>query len=183
MEICFATNNRHKVEEVAVLLPESFQLLTLAEIGCAEELPEEQDTLEGNSLQKASYVFERYGIACIADDTGLEVAALKGSPGVYSARYAGPQADAMANMKKLLRAMEGAENRKARFRTVITLIEAQDEIRQFEGEVHGEILTSMSGAAGFGYDPVFRPESFSQREERDLSPRKGDQKIDRLFKK
>ncbi len=156
MDICFATNNKHKVKEVATLLPPSFRLLTLNEIGCKEELPEEQDTLEGNSLQKAEYVFKKFGIPCISDDTGLEVKALNGRPGVYSARYAGEQSDSAANISKLLEELHGKEDREARFRTIITLI-VPGMIRQFEGTVRGSITESLSGQAGFGYDPVFLP--------------------------
>ncbi|MCA6078136.1 RdgB/HAM1 family non-canonical purine NTP pyrophosphatase [Fulvivirga sedimenti] len=157
MDICFATNNKHKVEEVASLLPPSFRLLTLKEIGCMDELPEERDTLEGNSLQKAEYVFNKFGIPCISDDTGLEVNALNGRPGVYSARYAGPDADSPSNIQKLLQALGDTENRAARFRTIITFI-TPDVVRQFEGTVEGCITHSLSGLSGFGYDPVFMPE-------------------------
>lgn len=162
MKICFATNNTHKVKEVAALLPPLFRLVTLSEIGCFEELPEEQDTLEGNSFQKASYVFERYSFACIADDTGLEVDALDGRPGVYSARYAGPQADSTENVRKLMKEMQDKTNRSARFRTVISLIEPSGRSVQFEGVVEGEITLGLSGTAGFGYDPVFRPEGYKK---------------------
>ena len=156
MDICFATNNENKVREVAALLPPSFSICTLKSIGCHEELPEEQDTLEGNSRQKAGYVFDNYGITCFADDTGLEVTSLDGRPGVYSARYAGPDNDAEANMNKLLLELEGAVNRDACFRTVITLIYPGREI-QFEGKVSGRIATEKTGEKGFGYDPVFIP--------------------------
>ncbi|HMR57916.1 MAG TPA: non-canonical purine NTP pyrophosphatase, partial [Cyclobacteriaceae bacterium] len=125
MTICFATNNTNKVKEIQALLGSSVNLLGLADIGCAEELAEDQDTLEGNSLQKASYVFEKYHVACFADDTGLEVEALAGAPGVYSARYAGPQRNAGDNMNLVLKNLMGKDNRKAQFRTVITLVTAQ----------------------------------------------------------
>lgn len=165
MDICFATNNVKKLEEIRHLLEPAYRIKSLAEIGCHEELPETGDTLEANSLQKARYVWDNYGIACFADDTGLEVEALGGEPGVYSARYAGPERDNEANMKLLLQKLEGKENRKARFRTVITWI---DEVgfQQFEGIVEGEILPAKAGEKGFGYDPVFRPQganrSFAQ---------------------
>ncbi len=162
MRICFATNNRHKVAEVSTLLPEQFTLLTLHEIGCEEELPEEQDTLEGNSLQKAQYVFERYGIACVADDTGLEVKALNGRPGVYSARYAGTESDSEANMAKLLEEMAEQTDREAQFRTIITLILPDGAIHQFEGKVEGFISEERSGMEGFGYDPLFVPAGFDK---------------------
>ncbi|MEJ2003802.1 MAG: non-canonical purine NTP diphosphatase [Cyclobacteriaceae bacterium] len=161
MRLCFATNNRHKVEEVGALLPDQFTLLTLREIGCNEELPEEQETLEGNSLQKAKYVFDQYGIACVADDTGLEVKALNGRPGVYSARYAGNSGDSEANMAKLLDELNGISERTARFRTVITLILKENEVYQFEGFVDGQITRQRSGSEGFGYDPLFIPEGFN----------------------
>jgi XTP/dITP diphosphohydrolase len=157
MDICFATNNKHKVEEVASLLPPSFRLLTLKEIGCMDELPEERDTLEGNSLQKAEYVFNKFHIPCISDDTGLEVKALNNRPGVYSARYAGPEADSTNNIQKLLNELADISDRGARFRTIITFI-APNVIQQFEGTVEGSITYSLSGKSGFGYDPVFRPE-------------------------
>jgi XTP/dITP diphosphohydrolase len=161
MDICFATNNDNKVREVAALLPPSFSIKTLKSIGCNEELPEEQDTLEGNSRQKAGYVFDNYGITCFADDTGLEVKQLGGRPGVYSARYAGPGNDAQANMAKLLDELDGEEDREARFRTVITLIHSKGEI-QFEGKVDGRIALYKSGEEGFGYDPVFIPDGFDR---------------------
>jgi XTP/dITP diphosphohydrolase len=162
MRICFATNNRHKVDEVSELLPDLYTLLTLNEIGCKEELPEEQDTLEGNSLQKAQYVFDRYGIACVADDTGLEVAALNGRPGVYSARYAGIHQDSEANMAKLLQELAGEADRRAQFRTVITLILPGGAVHQFEGKVEGYISEERQGMEGFGYDPLFVPSGFDQ---------------------
>jgi XTP/dITP diphosphohydrolase len=165
MEVCFATNNVKKLEEIRHLLEPAYRIKSLAEIGCHEELPETGNTLEANSLQKATYVWENYGMACFADDTGLEVETLGGEPGVYSARYAGPERDNEANMNLLLKKLEGKENRKARFRTLITWID-QHGFQQFEGIVEGEILPAKAGEKGFGYDPVFQPEdtnrSFAQ---------------------
>jgi XTP/dITP diphosphohydrolase len=159
--LCFATNNRHKIEEVRAHLGPDFPLSGLEEIGCKEELPEEQPTLEGNSFQKAEYVYKNFGISCFADDTGLEVAELQGAPGVYSARYAGDQRSAEANMQLLLKNLAGSENRKARFRTVITLI-TPEFARQFEGIVTGQIINEYKGSGGFGYDPIFLPDGYSK---------------------
>lgn len=156
MNVCFATNNVKKLEEIRLLLEPDFYVKSLAEIGCHEELPETGNTLEANSLEKAQYVWDHYGVACFADDTGLEVEALGGEPGVDSAHYAGPQRDNQANMDLVLERLQGKENRKARFRTVITWV-SQHETEQFEGVVEGEILAAKSGQKGFGYDPVFRP--------------------------
>ncbi len=161
MKLCFATNNQHKLDEVRQLLGASFQLLGLAEIGCHEELCEDHDTLEANSLQKARYVFDKYGISCFADDTGLEVEALHGAPGVYSARYAGSQRNSEDNINLLLKSLEGETNRKARFRTVVTLVQA-GHMHQFEGIANGEILKTRRGSGGFGYDPVFLPQGTSK---------------------
>jgi XTP/dITP diphosphohydrolase len=155
--LCFATNNQHKIEEVRAHLGPDFQLVGLAEIGCTEELLEEQSTLEGNSFQKAEYVYKNFGVSCFADDTGLEVEALHGAPGVYSARYAGEQRKADDNMKLLLKNLEDSQNRKARFRTVITLI-TPAFTQQFEGVVNGQIITEYRGTGGFGYDPIFLPD-------------------------
>lgn len=155
--ICFATNNTHKLEEINALLGNEFKVVGLAEIGCHEELAEEQETLEGNSLQKAQYVFDRYSVSCFADDTGLEVEALHGAPGVYSARYAGEQRNAAENMRLLLENLRGLENRKARFRTVITLITSSGQ-KQFEGILNGTIIDQQRGTEGFGYDPIFLPD-------------------------
>lgn len=157
MDLCFATNNQHKLDEVNQLLGGSFNVMSLSAIGCSEELPEEQNTLEGNSLQKARYVYDKYSINCFADDTGLEVEALGGAPGVYSARYAGEHRSSNDNMILLLKQLEGKSNRKARFRTVVTLIVDSNEY-QFEGIANGEILSSRRGEKGFGYDPIFLPE-------------------------
>jgi XTP/dITP diphosphohydrolase len=159
--LCFATNNKHKIEDVRAHLGSDFQLLSLEEIGCKEELPEEQPTLEGNSFQKAEYVYKNFGISCFADDTGLEVEELQGAPGVYSARYAGDQRSAEANMQLLLKNLAGSENRKARFRTVITLI-TPEFARQFEGIVTGQIINEYKGSGGFGYDPIFLPDGYSK---------------------
>ena len=154
--IVFATNNAQKLSELKQIVGDRINILSLADIGCHDDIPETADTLEGNALQKARWVSERYGYDCFADDTGLEVACLGGAPGVCSARYAGGEGhDSAANMALLLKNMEGAHDRSARFRTVIALI--RDGTHLFEGEVHGEILTAPSGTAGFGYDPVFRP--------------------------
>ncbi|HYF69922.1 MAG TPA: RdgB/HAM1 family non-canonical purine NTP pyrophosphatase [Ohtaekwangia sp.] len=161
-KICFATNNENKVKEVWPLLQPDFLLLSLSEIGCHEELAETNKTLEGNSLQKASYVFNNYHIPCFADDTGLEVEALHGAPGVYSARYAGPQRNSHDNIELLLKNMEGITNRKACFRTVITLVGIEAEPIFFEGRVDGIIETNTRGVDGFGYDPVFIPENHSR---------------------
>lgn len=157
----FATNNAHKLEEVTAILGKRVELLSLKEIDCHKDIPETADTLEGNALLKAQYIHENYQMDCFADDTGLEVEALNGEPGVYSARYAGDGHDAEANMLKLLRAMEGVENRKARFRTVFALIIDGKE-HLFEGVIKGEIIKTRRGNSGFGYDPVFVPEGYSQ---------------------
>lgn len=157
----FATNNAHKLEEVSYILGEKVELLSLKDIGCHEDIPETADTLEGNALLKARFIAEKYHMDCFADDTGLEVEALGGAPGVYSARYAGDGHDSEANMRKLLKDMEGMENRKARFRTVFALIVDGKE-HLFEGIVKGEIITNRKGTSGFGYDPIFVPEGYTQ---------------------
>ncbi len=156
-QLCFASNNAHKLDEIRLLLPPSLTLLSLADIGCAEELPETQDTLAGNARQKAEYVRQHYGVACFADDTGLEVTALHGAPGVYSARYAGPQRRAEDNVAKLLRELAGAADRTARFRTVVALAGADGTMHEFAGEVAGHITEAARGVGGFGYDSVFVP--------------------------
>lgn len=161
MKLVFATNNQHKLEELQSILGEDFQLISLKDIGCEEDIPEEQTTLEGNASQKAFFVYNKYGYNCFADDTGLEIDALNGEPGVYSARYAGEEKSAEANMKKVLEKLLEIKNRKARFRTVISLV-IEGEEKQFEGIVEGEILEQKQGQEGFGYDPVFRPEGFEQ---------------------
>lgn len=160
MKIVFATNNNHKLEEIRLLLSGKHEIISLAEIGCHDEIPEDHDTLEGNALQKARFIKEHYGYDCFADDTGLEIEALDNRPGVYSARFAGPAKDPLENMKKVLAEMEGKKNRKACFRTVIALL-LNGEEHLFEGRVDGSILTEQHGKAGFGYDPVFQPEGFT----------------------
>ncbi len=161
MKLVFATNNQHKLKELQAILGNRFQLLSLKDIGCDEEIPEEQPTLEGNASQKSHFIYEKYGYSCFADDTGLEIEGLDGEPGVYSARYAGEEKNANANMDKVLNKMTKIKNRNARFRTVISLIIDGNEI-QFEGIVDGEILTEKRGDSGFGYDPIFRPQGFQQ---------------------
>lgn len=161
MQVCFATNNKHKLEEVKRMLGNKFRIVSLEEIGCLDELSETQDTLEGNSLQKADFVFNTYHIPCFADDTGLEVEALHGAPGVYSARYAGEQKNSSDNIDLLLKNLKDETNRKARFRTVITLKGFGDQNYFFEGIVNGAITKERKGNAGFGYDPVFIPEGFT----------------------
>lgn len=156
MELVFATNNQHKLQELQAILGNEIKLLSLKDINCLDDIPEEQPTLEGNASQKAFYVYDNYGYNCFADDTGLEIDALGGEPGVYSARYAGMEKDAEANMKKVLQKLAKINNRKARFRTVISLVIDGDE-KQFEGAVEGEILKEKKGKAGFGYDPIFQP--------------------------
>jgi len=156
-----ASNNQHKIEEMNSLLGSSFLLKGLAEIGCFDALPETQDTLEGNSLQKAKYVFDHYGVSCFADDSGLEVEALDGEPGVNSAHYAGEQRSADDNIDLLLQNLKKETNRKARFRTIIALVEPSG-IWAFEGEVRGEIISEKRGIKGFGYDPVFLPDGYTR---------------------
>lgn len=157
MKLIFATGNAHKLQEVQAVLGDAFTLVTPAQVGITEEIPEEAPTLEGNALQKARYLYERTGADCFADDTGLEVEALDGAPGVYSARYAGLDKSSEANMELLLKNLADKPNRRARFRTAIALILGGTEYL-FEGEVRGEIATQRSGCAGFGYDPLFLPE-------------------------
>ena len=159
--LVFATNNLHKLEEVRDILGGSFRIASLKEIGCTDDIPETADTLEGNALQKARYVKDKFGYDCFADDTGLEVEALGGAPGVFSARYAGPGHDSEANMRKLLKELEGKTNRQAQFRTVVALILEGREYT-FEGIVRGSILAERRGTAGFGYDPVFVPEGYAE---------------------
>ena len=158
MEIVFATNNAHKLSEIRAILGEDFRILSLADIGCHDDIPETADTLEGNALIKARWVKERYGFDCFADDTGLEVAALGGRPGVHTARYAFPDRhDPEANTRKLLAELDGQTDRSARFRTVIALVQGTDKTL-FEGIVDGRIAPEERGTEGFGYDPVFEPE-------------------------
>lgn len=161
MKIVFATNNKHKLQELQAILGNNFELVSLQDIGCFEDIPEEQPTLEGNARQKAYYVFEKFGVSCFADDTGLEIEALNGEPGVYSARYAGEEKSAEANMNKVLEKMSEKDKRKARFRTVISLV-IDGEEKQFEGIVEGEILRQKRGGSGFGYDPIFQPAGYNQ---------------------
>ena len=155
-EIVFATNNLHKLSEIREIIGDKFKILSLKEIGCNEDIPETANTLEGNAEIKARYVKEHYGYDCFADDTGLEVDALGGEPGVLSARYAGENHDSQANMNLLLKNMSGKENRAARFRTVIALI-IGEELTLMDGIVDGEITHDRAGDSGFGYDPIFRP--------------------------
>ena len=184
MKIVFATNNEHKLSEIRAILGPSFEVVSLADIGCHEDIPETGTTLEENALMKAEYIYHKYHLSCFADDTGLEVEALDGAPGVYSARYASMEAtvpagepagishDSEANMARLLRELANNNNRKARFRTVIALIEKKDVcpcgctsikvVHKFEGIVNGEITTEKSGAEGFGYDPIFRPDGYDK---------------------
>ena len=173
MKIVFATNNQHKLSEIRSILGESIEVLSLKDIGCDVDIPETGTTLEANALQKAQYIYDHYHIDCFADDTGLEVEALNGAPGVYSARYAGGEGhDSEANMTKLLKELGNNNNRKARFRTVIALIQKKNvcpcgctsikEVHQFEGIVEGEIIQERRGGEGFGYDPIFQPEGYDK---------------------
>lgn len=185
MKIVFATNNQHKLDEIRSILGNGFEIVSLNDIGCYEDIPETGKTLEENALQKAQYVYEHYHVNCFADDTGLEVDALNGAPGVYSARYASMDNlnnqsnqnnqmshDSEANMTKLLHELENNNNRKARFRTVIALIEKKDvcpcgctsikKVSQFEGIVEGEIIRERRGGEGFGYDPIFQPDGYDK---------------------
>ncbi len=162
MKLVFATNNKHKLDEVRKITAQhNIEVVSMADIHCHDEIPETADTLEGNALQKAQYIQDKFGLDCFADDTGLEVEALDNAPGVYSARYAGPGHDSEANMQKLLQEMEGKTNRKARFRTVIALI-IGDKQYCFSGIVNGTITTEKKGENGFGYDPIFIPEGYEQ---------------------
>lgn len=157
----FATNNAHKLEEVTAILGDKVEVLSMKDIRCTADIPETADTLAGNALLKARFIYENYQMDCFADDTGLEVEALDGAPGVYSARYAGDAHNSEANMKKLLHDLEGVDNRKARFRTVFALIIDGKE-HLFEGIINGEITKTRRGASGFGYDPIFIPEGYTQ---------------------
>ena len=177
MKLIFATNNAHKLSEVQAVLGPSFELVTPRMCGVEEEIPETAETLEGNARQKARYLYERTGLDCFADDTGLEVEALNGAPGVHSARYATDGHDFAANNRLLLKNLEGETNRRARFRTAICLIEGGEE-RLFEGIVEGHIIDHEAGSEGFGYDPLFMPEGFertfaemSAEEKNDISHR------------
>ena len=161
MKLVFATNNKHKLQEVRDIVGDGVEVLSLNDIGCFDDIPETADTLQGNALIKARHIYEKYGFDCFADDTGLEVEALDGAPGVYSARYAGEECDSEANMQKLLENLTGKSNRNAQFRTVIALIVKGDE-KLFNGIVKGTITTRKMGDSGFGYDPVFVPEGYSE---------------------
>lgn len=172
-KLLVATHNKHKLSEIQHILEREgvdVELISLFDLHDLEEIPEDGETLEENALQKARVVYARHGVDCFADDTGLEVAALGGAPGVYSARYAGPECDANRNIEKLLNKLEGESHRNARFRTVIALIIGGEEFL-FEGSVNGDILTERAGLEGFGYDPVFRPEgnerSFAEMSDRE----------------
>lgn len=161
MQLVFASNNKNKIAEIQQLLPPSIQILSLEEIGCFEEIPETADTIEGNAILKANYVTQNYGYDCFADDTGLEVEALNGDPGVYSARYAGDQKDSNDNMNKLLANLKGESNRNAQFKTVITLNKNGKQIL-FTGIAKGRITYNKLGEKGFGYDPIFQPEGYTE---------------------
>ena len=179
MKIVFATNNQHKLDEIRSILGDTIEVLSLKDIGCDVDIPETGQTLEENALQKAQYIYDHYHISVFADDTGLEVDALNGAPGIYSARYASMEAgaheashDAEANMSRLLRELGEKNNRRARFRTVIALILKKDvcpcgctsikEIHQFEGIVEGQIIKERRGGEGFGYDPIFQPDGYEE---------------------
>ncbi|MBE6285690.1 MAG: non-canonical purine NTP diphosphatase [Bacteroidaceae bacterium] len=161
MKLVFATNNRHKLDEVRAIVGDRVEVLSLNDIECHDEIPETADTLQGNALIKARYIYDKYGLDCFADDTGLEVEALGGEPGVYSARYAGEECSSEANMQKLLHNLTGKSNRNAQFRTVIALI-INGEEKLFNGIVKGSITEEKRGDSGFGYDPIFIPEGFSE---------------------
>ena len=162
MKLVFATNNKNKLSEIRDILGNDIEVLSLGDINCNVDIPETADTLEGNALQKAEYIFEHYGMKVFADDTGLEVEALNGEPGVFSARYAGGEGhDSEANMQKLLKNLADKTNRKARFRTSIALI-INGKRYSFEGLVNGEILKEKSGTSGFGYDPIFKPDGYDK---------------------
>ena len=155
-KIVFATNNAHKLEELRQMIGERYEVLGHADIGCHEDIPETADTIEGNAQMKARYVKDNYGYDCFSDDTGLEIDALNGEPGIYSARYAGPGHDSEANIDKVLAKLSGVTERTARFRTAIVLLQG-DEMHMFEGQVEGVILTERHGTGGFGYDSIFQP--------------------------
>ncbi len=161
MKLVFATNNKNKLDEIKQLLNSSMNILSLEDIDCKEDIPETGNTIEINARQKSNYIYEKYGLDCFADDTGLEVEALNGDPGVYSARYAGEEKNAENNMQLVLQKLTNISNRKARFKTVISLMLNGEEY-QFEGIVDGYITESVLGNKGFGYDPIFRPEGYTQ---------------------
>lgn len=160
MQIVFATNNLNKLKEVQALIPDTIKLLSLKDIGCLEDVPETQNTIEGNARQKAEYIKKKYNYDCFADDTGLEITALNGEPGVYSARYAGEQRDADDNMNKVLLKLNSKNDRSAQFKTVIAL-HLNGELQTFTGICEGEITRSRYGEKGFGYDPIFKPNNFN----------------------
>ena len=161
MQLVFATNNLNKLKEVQSLIPQKIKLLSLQDIGCFEDVPETQDTIEGNAIQKTKFIKEHYGYDCFADDTGLEVETLNGEPGVYSARYAGEQREANDNMNLLLKRLESKTNRQAQFKTVIAL-HLNDNLETFTGICKGEITKEKHGEQGFGYDPIFRAEGYTK---------------------
>lgn len=161
MQLVFATNNLNKLKEVQLALPDNIKLLSLSDIGCFEDIPETQETIEGNAIQKVEYIKTRYGYDCFADDTGLEVETLNGAPGVYSARYAGEQRNSEDNMNKLLNDLENSYDRSAQFKTVIAL-RLNDRLEVFEGICKGEIIKEKQGDSGFGYDPIFKPLGYDQ---------------------
>ena len=159
MQLVFATNNHNKLKEVQQLIPNTIKLLSLKDIGCFEEVPETRNTIEGNAIQKATFIKTHYGYDCFADDTGLEVEALNNAPGVFSARYAGPQRDANDNMDKLLRNLETTTNRNAQFKTVIAL-HLNESLETYTGICKGQIIANKRGKEGFGYDPIFKPKGY-----------------------
>lgn len=161
MKLVFATNNKNKIKEIKHLLNNSLEILSLEDIQCFEDIPETSDTIEGNAIQKAQYVYENYGYNCFADDTGLEIEALNGEPGIYSARYAGEEKNPEMNMNKVLDKLKNVSNRNARFKTVIALI-VDGKTTCFEGIVEGEITHTKSGSEGFGYDPIFMPKGYNK---------------------
>ncbi|WP_374401844.1 non-canonical purine NTP diphosphatase [Flavobacterium sp.] len=161
MKLVFASNNKNKIQEIQALVPNTIQIVSLEEIGCTEDIPETADTIEGNAILKANYVTEKYGYNCFADDTGLEVDALNGAPGVYSARYAGEQKDANDNMDKLLSELEDKSNRKANFKTVIAL-NLNGKQNLFTGIINGKIIEEKIGTNGFGYDPIFVADGYEK---------------------
>ena len=161
MKIVFASNNKNKIQEIQSMLPDTIQIVSLESIGCFEEIPETSDTIEGNSILKANYITQKYGFDCFADDTGLEVEALNGEPGVYSARYAGEQRNADDNMNKLLEELLDKPNRNAQFKTVIAL-NLKEKQYLFEGIASGEITLEKKGTGGFGYDPIFKPTNYDE---------------------
>ncbi len=177
MKLCFATNNEHKLREVQAMLGDTFEIVSLSQINVTEDIPETADTIESNSAQKANYIFDRFNISCFADDTGLEVQALNNEPGVYSARYAGPDRNNEANIALVLQKLAGASDRSARFKTVITLVTEAGQ-QQFTGIVEGAITEGPQGEQGFGYDPIFQPKGYdktfaqmSGREKNEISHR------------